>query len=257
MATVEIDGFHLYYETEGSGEPLVFAHGVGGNHAHWFNQVAYFSEHYQTIVFDHRGFGNSRDRGGPGRSRFVEDLRALLDHLGIQRATLIAQSMGGGTCIGFTAAYPERVKALVLADTVIGFKLPDAVASENAKSREEGEHLSQLERVLSAATRVGRPAVAQMYLAMTSFNMVDRHTAGGSFGPGCTPEQLTATAVPVMFLVGSEDVLARPGVVRSVHELMPGSALIEVPGAGHSVYFEDPDAFNDAVHTFLKGVGIG
>ena len=69
MATVEIDGFSLYYEVEGEGEPLVFAHGVGGNHAHWFNQIAYFSRHYQTIVFDHRGFGNSRDPGGPGRSR--------------------------------------------------------------------------------------------------------------------------------------------------------------------------------------------
>ena len=90
MATVEIDGFSLYYEVEGDGEPLVFAHGVGGNHAHWFNQIAYFSRHYQTIVFDHRGFGNSRDPGGPGRSRFVDDLKALLDHLGIDRATLVA-----------------------------------------------------------------------------------------------------------------------------------------------------------------------
>ena len=235
MATVEIDGFSLYYEVEGDGEPLVFAHGVGGNHAHWFNQIAYFSQHYQTIVFDHRGFGNSRDPGGPGRSRFVDDLKALLDHLGIDRATLVAQSMGGGTVVGFTMAYTERVKALVLADTVIGLKLPESLAAENAKSREAGENLSQLERVLARSTRVDRPSVALMYREMTSFNMVNRHTAGGSFGPGCTPEELRATGVPVMFLVGSEDVLAKPAIVRGAHQLMPESALVEVPGSGHSV----------------------
>jgi 3-oxoadipate enol-lactonase len=255
MATVEIDGFSLYYEVEGEGEPLVFAHGVGGNHAHWFNQIAYFSKHYQTIVFDHRGFGNSRDPGGPGRSRFIEDLKALLDHLGIDRATLVAQSMGGGTLVGFTAAYPERVKALVLADTVIGLKLPEALAAKNAKSREAGEELSQLDRVLSKATRDERPTLALMYREMTSFNMVNRHTAGGSFGPGITPAQLAATGVPVLFLVGSEDVLARPLIVRGAHELTPDSAFVEVPGSGHSVYFEDPDSFNSVVHSFLKRVG--
>lgn len=255
MATVEIDGFSLYYEVEGEGEPLVFAHGVGGNHAHWFNQIAYFSKHYQTIVFDHRGFGNSRDPGGPGRSRFIEDQKALLDHLGIDRATLVAQSMGGGTLVGFTAAYPERVKALVLADTVTGLKLPEALAAENAKSREAGEELSQLERVLSKATRDERPTVALMYREMTSFNMVNRHTVGGSFGPGITPEQLAATGVPVLFLVGSEDVLARPSIVKGAHELTPDSAFVEVPGSGHSVYFEDPDSFNSVVHSFLKRVG--
>ena len=108
MATVNIDGFELFYAEEGNGTPVVFAHGVGGNHASWYNQVAAMSGRYRTIVFDHRGFGNSRDPGGPSRSRFIEDLRALLDHLGIERAALVAQSMGGGTCAGFTVRYPER-----------------------------------------------------------------------------------------------------------------------------------------------------
>ncbi len=256
MPTVEIQGFSLYYEMDGEGEPLVFAHGVGGNHAHWFNQMAYFSRRYKTIVFDHRGFGNSRDPGGPGRNRFVEDLKELLDHLGIERVTLIAQSMGGGTCIGFAAAYPERVKALVLADTVIGLKLPESLAAKNAKAREAGENLSQLERVLSPATRRERPALARMYQEMSSFNMVNRHTVGGSFGPGCTPEQLTALGLPTLFLVGSEDVLAQPDIIRSVHKLVPGSVFVEVPGSGHSVYFEAPDEFNSAVDSFLSKHGI-
>ena len=256
MATVEIDGFQLYYEVHGEGEPLVFAHGVGGNHAHWFNQIAFFGERYQTIVFDQRGFGNSRDPGGPGRTRFVEDLRVLLDHLGLDRVTLVAQSMGGGTCLGFTAAYPERVKALVLADTVIGFKLPEALAAENAISRKAGESLSQLERVLSKATRENNKSVALMYMEMTSFNLVNRHTAGGSFGDGCTPEALAAMGMPVLFLVGSEDVLAPPAIVRQLQPLVLGSQYVEIEGPGHSVYFEAPDAFNQTVLAFLEGAGV-
>jgi 3-oxoadipate enol-lactonase len=256
MATVEIDGFQLYYEVHGQGDPLVFAHGVGGNHAHWFNQVALFADRYQVIVFDHRGFGNSRDPGGPGRSRFVEDLRALLDHLGLDRVTLVAQSMGGGTCVGFTAAYPERVKALVLADTVIGFKLPEGLAAEVAVQRKAGESLSQLERVLSKRTREENKPVALAYLQMSSFNLVNRHTAGGSFGDGMTPEALVATGIPVLFLVGSEDVLAPPPIVRQLQALVPGSTYVEIDGPGHSVYFEAPDAFNDAVQTWLDAAGV-
>ena len=256
MATVEIDGFHLYYEVHGQGEPLVFAHGVGGNHAHWFNQIAFFAGRHQIIVFDHRGFGNSRDPGGPGRSRFVEDLRALLDHLGLDRVTLVAQSMGGGTCVGFTAAYPERVKALVLADTVIGFKLPDGLASEVATHRKAGESLSQLERVLSKRTRDENKPVAQAYLQMSSFNLVNRHTVGGSFGDGMTPEALVSTGIPVLFLVGSEDTLAPPPIVRQLQALIPGSTYVEIDGPGHSVYFEAPDAFNSAVQTWLDAAGV-
>src|SRR4051794_27582915 len=126
MATLRIDGFELYYEVHGEGYPLVFAHGVGGNHASWFNQIPAFTDRYKMVVFDHRGFGNSRDAAnGPGRSRFVADLLALFDHLKIEQAGVIAQSMGGGTCSHFTWKHPERVKALVLADTLVGLKLPE------------------------------------------------------------------------------------------------------------------------------------
>ena len=257
MATVNIDGFGLYYEDYGEGEPVVFAHGVGGNHASWYNQVVAFREQYRAIVFDHRGFGNSRDvAGGPGRSRFVEDLRALLDHLGIEKTVLVAQSMGGGTCTGFTAKYPERVRALVLADTVLGMKLPEAIAAENAVIRDANESLGQLERVLGVKTRENEPELTQLYAQIASFNMVNRHTAGGEFGPGVTPEDLAATGVPILLIVGSDDVLAQPQIISAVHKLMPGADLVEVPDAGHSVYFEAPAAFNEAVFAFLERAGV-
>lgn len=256
MATVSIDGFHLYYEIHGDGFPLVFAHGVGGNHASWYNQVPALSRSYQLVVFDQRGFGNSRDvADGPGRSCFVEDLRALLDHLGIERAVLVAQSLGGGTCTGFTVKYPARVAALVLADTILGLALPPSLEPLRAEAARRTEGLSQLERVLGPTFRQREPALSVLYVQLASFNTVNRATLAGSFA-GHSLDELAATGVPILFLAGSEDVLFPPSLIAAVSRLVPGSRYVEVPEAGHSVYFEAPDAFNDTVVRFLDDVGI-
>ena len=81
MPRLAVAGADLYYESHGSGPAIVLAHGVGGNHAIWFNQVAEFSRTHRVITFDHRGFGNSTDPDGVGRSAYSDDLAALLDHL--------------------------------------------------------------------------------------------------------------------------------------------------------------------------------
>ena len=114
MPSAPINGINLYYETQGSGdEVFVFAHGAGGNHLSWWNQVPAFAERGRVVTFDHRAFGQSLDTDGRGAGAFVDDLEALLDHLGIERATLIAQSMGGLSAMGFTLRHERRVKALV------------------------------------------------------------------------------------------------------------------------------------------------
>lgn len=257
MATLRIDGFDLYYEVHGEGYPLVLAHGVGGNHGSWFNQIPAFAGRYRTIVFDHRGFGNSRDApSGPGRSRFVADLAALLDHLKIDKAALIAQSMGGGTCSVFTARYPERVRALVLADTLVGLQLPEAIRQRMAAVEKSVDGLSQFERVLGQNFRNREAAGSQLYATIASFNMVNRKTLTGTLGTGPTPGELAATGVPILFLVGKEDVLFPADIVADVQKLVKGSRYVELPTAGHSAYFESPAAFNEAVLRFLAEVGV-
>ncbi len=253
MATLRIDGFELYYESHGEGSPVVCAHGVGGNHASWYNQIPVLSRHYRMITFDHRGFGNSRDTAdGPGRARFVADLLALLDHLDIPKAALIAQSMGGGTCAGFTVKHPERVAALVLADTLVGLKLPPPLAERLAAVGKATENLSQKERVLGPTFLRREPALSELYVQLASFNQVNRKTLRGSLGAGVTPDEIAATGVPVIFMVGKEDVLFPPELVAGAHRLVPGSRYVEIPAAGHSAYFESPAAINDAVLGFLR-----
>ena len=108
MPFASINGIELYYEVHGQGPALVFAHGGGGSHLSWWQQVPAFSDSFSVITFDHRSFGLSRDvPDGPGPEAFVQDLVALLDHLEVEKAVLAGQSMGGWTVGCFAAAHPS------------------------------------------------------------------------------------------------------------------------------------------------------
>jgi pimeloyl-ACP methyl ester carboxylesterase len=255
MAIASVNGIELYYEVHGSGPPVVFAHGAGGNHGSWYQQVPFFARSYQVITIDQRGFGQSADRNGLGRSSFVEDVRALLDSLGIERTALVAQSMGGSTCLGFAVRYPQRTRALVMADTLGGVALPEPWGAKQRATAEATRDLSQLERVMSRSLPLRDPAKAELYLQLASFNPANdsRFAMPGAPAAPITLDQAVEAAgkVPVLFLVGAEDVLQPPEIVRAASELVPGSEFTVVPDSGHSVYFEQPEVFNYRVGAFL------
>jgi pimeloyl-ACP methyl ester carboxylesterase len=238
----------IYYEAYGDGPVLVFAHGMGGNHASWFNQVPFFSRWFKVVTFDHRGFGNSE--GEADRSRFSDDLKDLFEKLGIATAILVAQSMGGGTCATFAAQHPERVSALVLADTLVGLTVPEPLRQRMDAVRRDTSTLPQLDRVLSRKFREREPVLTYLYSQLNSFNGHARDSLRGGV-PGISADQLSAIHIPILFLVGSEDILFPPDLVKSFQQHVLNSAYHEVAESGHSVYFEKPREFNAAVLTFL------
>ena len=130
MAFMVKDGFRLCYEdTGGNGPTVLFLHGAGGNHLSWWQQVPVFAEEYRCVTVDQRGFGQSPDvAGGPGPAALATDAIALLDHLGIARAALVAQSMGGWAAVGAAVQAPERFWAIVLANTVGNLTNPEIAA---------------------------------------------------------------------------------------------------------------------------------
>jgi 3-oxoadipate enol-lactonase len=257
MPITDVNGIGFYYEEHGAGPPVVFAHGAGGNHAIWYQQVPFFSRTWRTVTFDHRGFGHSDDSNGQGRGSFVEDLRALLDHLGIEKTALVAQSMGGNTCMGFAVKYPQRVSALVMADTLAGITLDGDLGERQRRNAEATRDLPQLDRVVSKTLPLRDPVKAELYLQIASFNKdnATRLTPNpGALPPApITLAQVTETAksVPMLFLVGAEDVLQPPEIVRAASRLVPNARFALVPDAGHSVYFEQPNVFNFEVQRFL------
>src|ERR1700694_1980409 len=101
MTILKLPDAELYYEVTGTGPALVFAHGLGGNHVSWWQQVPFFRAQYTCITFAHRGFAPSTAPSGAGPAAFADDLDALIEHLALKDVRLVAQSMGGWTCLAY------------------------------------------------------------------------------------------------------------------------------------------------------------
>ncbi len=118
MSIYEVNNVKLYYEVRGTGQPIVFTHGASFNHKQWEKQVDYFSQFYQTVVWDVRGHGYSTLPAGKVNSNdFSKDLNGLLDHLEIKSAVLCGLSMGGHISLQTAFKYPKRVAGLILIGT--------------------------------------------------------------------------------------------------------------------------------------------
>jgi pimeloyl-ACP methyl ester carboxylesterase len=112
---VAVEGGTLFYDVRGSGQPLVLLHAGGRDLTMWDPQAGALARSFRLVRYDARGHGRSTAPGGPYST--VEDLRLLLDHLGIERASLVGISMGAGVALDFAATHPQRVSKLVLVST--------------------------------------------------------------------------------------------------------------------------------------------
>jgi 3-oxoadipate enol-lactonase len=259
MPLARINGIELYYEVHGEGPALVLAHGGGGSHLSWWQNVPVLARRFRCVTFDHRGFGASRDLSdGPGPNAFVEDLRQLLDHLGIQRAALAGQSMGGWTVLGLAAAYPDRVSALTLCDTHAGMDDPDVIR-EQAKLRDltKGGLANILTRAYAADFPTRDPVRCFLYQQISGLNThVPSNLLPVLMKLKNRFEPIVDWRIPTMLLVGEEDAIVPAPVMEMMAHRIPQARFVKVPGAGHSAYFEKPDEFNRIVTDFLLETGV-
>src|SRR2546428_3176283 len=120
----EVNAGRLYYETAGSGEPIIFVHGFTLDMRMWDDQFPVFAQRYRVIRYDARGFGKSSASTSPFSIR--ADLKGVLDHLGVKQAHVVGLSMGGRYATDFTLEFPGMVKSLTLIDSgIAGASLPE------------------------------------------------------------------------------------------------------------------------------------
>ncbi len=261
MPVAHVNGVGLYYEVYGQGPWVVFAHGAGGNHLSWWQQVPAFAQRYTCLVFDHRGFGLSRDGCSEvDPACFVADLEGLLDQLGIPEVRLVGQSMGGFTCLGYTLRHPERVRALVMANSLAGMRravwqAADEEARRIAWERWEERQRHTPRRALGRQFVAAHPRLAFLYRQIAALNPPRPPDLPRRY-PVLDPDgaALRRLPVPVLFIAGEEDDLFPPALVAVAQRLVPHGRLLVVPQAGHSVYFERPDVFNRAVLEFFASL---
>jgi len=263
MPVVTTDTVQLYYEVHGpapgTAPAIVFAHGAGGNHLSWWQQVPHFSGRYTCVTFDHRGFGQSLEPDhGPGGAAFVHDLRTLVDHLGLARVSLVAQSMGGWTCLGFTLRHPQRVDKLVMCDTHGGLATDEIARVWSAALQAVGELPAGVHPAAGVRMRREQPALHFLYEQINALNPTrSLSTLGALLNAAGAPTvtDVGALDVPVLFIAGEEDVVIPPRMLAIAAGCFRNARVESVPVAGHSVYFERPAVFNAIVERFLDGAG--
>lgn len=257
---VQSDGEDIYAESFGEGDSIVLIHGLGGNHVVWYQQVPRFSEHHRVITWDLRGFGrssNHTNRIGPAVA--VSDLLAILDHLEIKKTLLIGQSMGGWVAMGFALAFPERVNAVVLSDTIAGIYTPTIQQAFNETLRQASSLPDPscmppvTHPALGKTLSQNDPEKAFLYTQIGGFNCNPPPDVGTVFKETAYPQaQLEKIDLPVLFIVGEEDPIFPPDIVKEAAAMVPGSRIVIIPGTGHSPYYEAADIWNVTVLDFIS-----
>ncbi|MDP2701498.1 MAG: alpha/beta hydrolase [Candidatus Rokubacteria bacterium] len=271
MPTAQVKGVSLFYEDVGEGTPLVFVHEFAGEARSWHLQVRFFARRYRTIAYNARGYPPSdvpEDPKAYSQDQAADDIRGLLDALGIRKAHICGLSMGGYATLHFGLRYPERALSLVVAGAGYG-----SVPGEREKFRRDVEETAR------RFERDGMKAVAEFYTkGPTRVQFKDKDPAGwqefydmfcaqSAKGHALTMRGVQMSrpsvyeleagmermTVPTLIVTGDEDEPCLEPAIFMKRKIR-SSGLVVMPKAGHTVNLEDPDAFNRAVLDFLTAV---
>ena len=253
MPKAPINGIELYYESHGTGPAIIFAHGRGGNHMSWWQQVARFSGEFRCITFDHRGWGQSvAPYGSPLRENFADDIIALADHLEIEETFLVAQSMGGFSCLEFALARPGQTLGLVLGDTTGGVVSPGLLAELAKTNPPDG-----LARSLATEFISGKPDLTFLYQEIQGLNPErgeDGVISGFRRENGRQDADFSGWQIPTLLIVGDQDAIFPPSVISEAQKIIPGSRMEIVRGTAHSAHYEKADEFNAHLAPFFANI---
>jgi pimeloyl-ACP methyl ester carboxylesterase len=252
--SLSVEGAEIHYETEGGGPPVVLVHGLGLDTRMWDDQVAGLRDIATLVRFDLRGHGTSSAPALDVPYSHSHDLLALLDHLGIASALLVGLSLGGRVVLQAALTAPERVRRLVLLDSVLdGIEWDEKSAQAMIAVRDAG------------ATR-GVKAANDLWLAHPLFSAARRNPAlaarlasmvGGYSGIAWTGDDparplsprpidvLEEVAAPTLVVVGDLDVPCFLTMADVLASRIPGARKTVVPDAGHMVNMEAPEAINE------------
>ncbi len=268
------DGVKIYYEETGEGAPVIFVHEYAGDLRSWEPQLRHFSRRYRCIAFNARGYPPSdvpEEVGRYSQDLARDDIKAVLDQLGIDKAHVVGLSMGGFATLHFGLAYPGRARSLVVAGCGYG-----AEADKRGQFKEEVEKAAHFidsqgietfaESYGKGPTRVqfetkdprGWREFAEQLAEHSQVGMANtlRGVQGGRPSLWQLEDAMKKLTVPVLLMTGDED---EPCLAPSLYmkRTIGSSGLVVVPRSGHTINIEEPDAFNRAVADFYAQVEAG
>jgi pimeloyl-ACP methyl ester carboxylesterase len=255
----------LAHREAGSGRPLVLLHAFPLSSAMWLEQREILGATCRVITPDQRGFGGSPlGDAPPSLEGCADDVLALLDRLELQSVVLGGLSMGGYVAMELLRRAPERVSALLLADTKASPDAPEArQARELTAQTVETDGTAaladtMLPLLLGATSLQRRPTVAGRVRGLISAAPAPA-VAWASRAMARRPDSfdvLRTADVPALVVVGEQDALSPVDQAQEMVEALPQGRLAVVPEAGHLSAMEDPEAFGAAVTGFLEELDV-
>ncbi|MDQ5819931.1 MAG: alpha/beta hydrolase [Actinomycetota bacterium] len=264
MSTAELNGARIAYEVRGSGPAVTLIHEGIADRRMWREAVPVLEPHFTVVTYDQRGFGDSSLPSGT--ATYVDDLRALLDHLGLERTTLVGASLGGRVALELTLFQPERVDRLVL----VAAGLPDWDWSDEVKRFGEQEDQAygagDLDRAveLNLALWVDGPGrgpdavdpamrafVGEMQRRAFEIPLPDPEPTSPPPLEPPARRRLGHIAMPTLVMIGDADVEDMQQIADVLAEGIPGAQKVTLADTAHMIPLERPAEFNRILLDFL------
>lgn len=245
--SVSLNDIEMYYETEGSGEPLLLLHGGTGCHENWAHAGReQFMRGYTLIKPDARGHGRTTN---PQRTithrQCALDTFALLDHLGIGKCRAIGLSMGGNILLHMATLEPERIEAMVLVSATMYF--PEQARAIMRQIPAAGEQTPEEWERMRKSHKLGDEQIIALW--EWTRGMKDSYD-----DMNFTPPSLSRIQASTLIVYGDRDPLYPVEMAIEMYRAIPQSALWVVPDGGHGpVFFDAAARFAETALVFLRG----
>jgi len=251
----------LAFRKLGTGKPLFILHGLFGSADNWQTVGKHFAEHFTVYFIDQRNHGQSPHSNDWNYEFMSEDLKELMNDEGLDKINILGHSMGGKTAMYFTVRYPEKAGKIVVVD--IGPKkypitnqfVIDAIEQfnpEQLKSRKEADGL-MAKYLPDSSTR--QFLLKNLYWDENqklkwkfNYEVIKEKIAIVSEE---TPMPLTPIEIPALFIKGEKSDYIFQADIKRINAMFPKAVLVTIPGAGHWVHADQPQAFFNVVSEFL------
>ena len=248
MPYIEREGVQIHYEAAGSGPPVLITHGFGSSTKAWEGQAETLSDAYRIITWDMRGHAGTDSPVDPAQyseAATVDDMAAILNHLGIEKAVIGGLSLGGYMSLAFNLKYPERVRALMLFDTGPGYNNPKGREAWNETAFRRAERFEQ-----KGLDALGQGAEVRISVHRSAEGLAKAARGMLAQFNDSVIRSLEQIEVATLVLVGAND---EPflGATDYMANKIPGATKVVIPGAGHASNLDQPAAFDAAVREFL------
>jgi len=241
-----------YWDTGGTGQPVVFLHPASGSALVWLYQQPVFAKAgYRVIAYSRRNYYNSDSAPNQNPGSASVDLQNFVDYLGVNQFHLVSSAAGGSVAADYALSYPEHLLSLTVSSNNLAARNGYiAEAAEKIKSK-EWDDLPRWFRELGPSYRAVNPEGVAKWIELNEKSETGRG-ARQNLVNVVTPDKLESLKVRTLLVTGDADMFTPPSIMRMIARQVPNNELVIVPECGHSPYWEQPELFNRTVLEFIR-----